>query len=132
MLHANLFLLEGPTRFSTSSFFHYLNLSGPLTKGLKYFRFLSRYRRVIRTLVWQKLTPRSIKLRKFKQKLSPRTFSKKKKCRLYRRIIIHIYFCYPVLLKACAKVSRNGWCHESLPAVYDTYVLRVNINKMAA
>ena len=28
-----------PMRFSTSSFFHHLNLPGPLTNGLNYFRF---------------------------------------------------------------------------------------------
>ena len=39
---------NSPTRFSTFSFFHNSNLSGPLSKGLKYFWFWLRFRWVIR------------------------------------------------------------------------------------
>ena len=37
-LHSRMFFLrDSPTRFSTSSFFHNMNLPGRLTNGLKYF-----------------------------------------------------------------------------------------------
>ena len=39
---------DSPTRFSTFSFFHHSNQPGPLTNGLKYFRFWLRFRWDIR------------------------------------------------------------------------------------
>ena len=42
-------------------FFHYSNLSGPLTNGLKYFRFWLRFRGVIQILGSTKLTRRGMK-----------------------------------------------------------------------
>ena len=41
-----IFLRDCPTRFSTSSFFYYSNLTGPLTIGLTHFRFCLKIRRV--------------------------------------------------------------------------------------
>ena len=52
---------DSPTRFKTSSFFslHNSNLPVPLTNGLKYFRFWSRIRRVIRFFQYIVHTPAS-------------------------------------------------------------------------
>ena len=41
---------NSPTRFSTPSFFHHSNWSGPLTNGLKYFRIWLSFRRDIQSL----------------------------------------------------------------------------------
>ena len=41
-------------------FFHYSNLSGPLSDGLQYFKFWIRFRRVIQILASKKLTGRGM------------------------------------------------------------------------
>ena len=71
---------NSPTRFSTFSFFHNSNLSGPLSKGLKYFRFWLSFRWVIRFLGSKKLPPRGIIPRGVKIYFCPRTFFKNEKC----------------------------------------------------
>ena len=63
---------DSPKIFLTPSFFHHLNQPGPLTNGLKYFRIWFRYRQDIRILVLKKLTPRSIILRRVKNKFNSR------------------------------------------------------------
>ena len=42
---------NSPTRFSTSILFHHSNQPGPLTNGLKYFRFWLRVRRAIQNFM---------------------------------------------------------------------------------
>ena len=67
----NLVKRNSPTRFSTSRFIHHSNLPGPLSNGVKFFRFWLRFRWVIRSLVSKKLTPRSIILRGVKKYVYP-------------------------------------------------------------
>ena len=55
-------------------FFHHSNQPGPMTNGLKCFRFWSSFRRVIQILVLDKLTPRSIILGAVKNKCYHRTY----------------------------------------------------------
>ena len=43
-----------------SPFFHYLNLPGPLTNGLKYIRFCLRFCGVIKILGLTKMTGRGV------------------------------------------------------------------------
>ena len=71
---------DSPTSFSAFSFFHNSNLAGPLTNGLKYFRFWLSFRWVIRFLGSKKLTPRGIIPRGVKIYFCPRTFFKNEKC----------------------------------------------------